>query len=50
MVPIYFVRYEELADDPLAVMQGVFSFILGIDEEHVSQSILGTQLEKITWP
>lgn len=50
VVPIYFVRYEELVDDPLTVMSGVFSFILGIDEEQVAQSILGNQLVHITRP
>lgn len=30
-MPIYFIRYEELVEDPYQVLVGLFSFILGIE-------------------
>ena len=40
-VPIYFVRFEELTDEPYRVMLGVFSYILGVEEDCVKNSVLG---------
>lgn len=46
-LPIYFVRYEELKDEPYRVMVGVFSFLLGIEEDQVCKSILGQRLQQL---
>ena len=40
-VPIYFVRFEELLQQPERVMTGVYSFVLGVEEAAVTDSILG---------
>ena len=39
-IPIYFLRYEDLTDDPLPNLIEAFKFILGVD------SIEGTNVER----
>ena len=34
-VPIYFVRFEELLEEPNKVLSGLFSFILGVEEDTI---------------
>ena len=46
-MPIYFVRYEELVDDPYETMVDVFSYILGISKESVNSTIIGERLRTI---
>jgi hypothetical protein len=43
-VPIYFIRYEELIDEPYQVMVGVFGYILGISKSQVEGSVVGERL------
>lgn len=46
-VPIYFVRYEELIDEPYKVMVGVYGYILGISHSQVEGSVVGERLRQL---
>jgi len=40
VIPVYFVRFEDLVDQPYPTLMGLFSFILGVPESLLTGTIL----------
>jgi hypothetical protein len=44
VIPVYFVRFEDLVDEPYPTLIGLFSFILGVPESLITNTILDKRI------